>query len=154
MNPSIMLGICAGALLYGVLKALIGVWKGPSLPGCAAQVLSAGDTNGNTVLVHAEPALTLSKVRGMDDAVDVFHELPQEGSEDDGKIEPPSEGTTHESPPSVALPEIKKKQWFVVKSHTGTMKVCQAWKKTPKAIAGPFATKDEAYQAKQSQSEN
>lgn len=41
-----------------------------------------------------------------------------------------------------------KKHWFLVKSRSGQVRVCQAWEATPKTIAGPFLTKDEATRAK------
>lgn len=42
------------------------------------------------------------------------------------------------------------KQWFLVRSKKGAVMVVQALGETPKTIAGPFQTKDEAYSAKES----
>lgn len=42
------------------------------------------------------------------------------------------------------------KQWFLVRSKKGAVMVVQALRETPKTIAGPFQTKDEAYAAKDS----
>ncbi|MFH1115238.1 MAG: hypothetical protein V1792_15115 [Pseudomonadota bacterium] len=39
-------------------------------------------------------------------------------------------------------------KWVVIKDSKGVCKVVQAKDKTPKTIAGPFATKDEALKAK------
>lgn len=39
-------------------------------------------------------------------------------------------------------------KWVVIKDAKGVCKVVQAKDKTPKTIAGPFATKDEAMKAK------
>ncbi len=40
------------------------------------------------------------------------------------------------------------KKWVVIKDSKGVCKVIQAKDKTPKTVAGPFATKDEAMKAK------
>jgi hypothetical protein len=42
-----------------------------------------------------------------------------------------------------------QKHWFLVKSKTGAVRVCEAWEPTPKTIAGPFLTKEEALLAKE-----
>jgi hypothetical protein len=42
------------------------------------------------------------------------------------------------------------RQWFLVRSKTGAVMVVQALGETPKTIAGPFQTKEEAYAAKES----
>lgn len=42
------------------------------------------------------------------------------------------------------------KQWFLVRSKKGAVMVVQALGETPKTVAGPFQTKDEAYAAKES----
>ncbi len=41
-----------------------------------------------------------------------------------------------------------EKKWVVIQDAKGVCKVIQAKEKTPKTIAGPFATKDEAMKAK------
>lgn len=41
-----------------------------------------------------------------------------------------------------------EKKWVVIQDSKGNCKVIQAADKTPKTIAGPFATKDEAMKAK------
>jgi hypothetical protein len=41
------------------------------------------------------------------------------------------------------------KSWFVIKDSKGTCKVLQAKERTPKTIAGPFASKAEATKAKE-----
>jgi hypothetical protein len=59
-----------------------------------------------------------------------------------------SPGPKSESPtPAV---ERGPKQWFLVRSKKGAVMVVQALGETPKTIAGPFQTKDEAYAAKES----
>lgn len=47
-----------------------------------------------------------------------------------------------------ALAWAAAKQWVVIKDSKGVCKVIQAKGKTPKTIAGPFATKEEAQKAK------
>ncbi|MEJ2716106.1 MAG: hypothetical protein P8182_03060 [Deltaproteobacteria bacterium] len=47
---------------------------------------------------------------------------------------------------SVAL--AAGKQWFIIKDKKGVCRVIEAAAKTPKTIAGPFKTKDEAQKAK------
>lgn len=42
-----------------------------------------------------------------------------------------------------------EKSWFVIKDSKGVCKVLQAKEKTPKTVAGPFATKAEATKAKE-----
>ncbi|MGB9618754.1 MAG: hypothetical protein ACP5M0_12140 [Desulfomonilaceae bacterium] len=41
-----------------------------------------------------------------------------------------------------------EKQWYVLKDSKGVCKVVQLKEKTPKAIAGPFASKADAQKAK------
>ena len=41
------------------------------------------------------------------------------------------------------------KSWFIIKDKNGVCKVIEAEKKTPKTIAGPFASKDAAVKAKE-----
>ena len=43
----------------------------------------------------------------------------------------------------------KKKSWFLIRLKTGEVRVCQAWGKTPKTIAGPFLSRAAALRAKQ-----
>ena len=63
-----------------------------------------------------------------------------------GKVFADSAGIP-DAPPSATKAE-RKKQWFLVKSSSGQIRVCQAWEATPKTIAGPFSTRDEATRAK------
>lgn len=41
------------------------------------------------------------------------------------------------------------KSWYVIKDSKGTCKVLQAKERTPKTVAGPFASKAEATKAKE-----
>lgn len=43
----------------------------------------------------------------------------------------------------------RRKQWFLIKASTGAIRVCEAWERTPKTIAGPFPSKEAALKAKQ-----
>jgi hypothetical protein len=45
-------------------------------------------------------------------------------------------------------PSPPGKEWFLLRSKTGSVRVVQAKRKTPKTVAGPFATKEEAYRAR------
>jgi hypothetical protein len=75
-------------------------------------------------------------------------EAPQEQTEADTSVEMlPDPAGISDSSLSPAKDE-RKKQWFLVRSSNGQVRVCQAWDPTPKTIAGPFATKDEATSAK------
>ncbi|MEJ2719485.1 MAG: hypothetical protein P8182_20530 [Deltaproteobacteria bacterium] len=47
------------------------------------------------------------------------------------------------SPPSTADME-----WFLIRAKTGSVRVVQARGKTPKTVAGPFPTKEEAHKAR------
>ena len=75
------------------------------------------------------------------------------GPDADNEIEvaevPPDEGLS-DSALSMELSGGKEKHWFLVKSKDGKVRVCQAWERTPKTIAGPFPTKEAARRAKES----
>jgi len=42
----------------------------------------------------------------------------------------------------------RRKSWFLIRTAAGSVRVCQAWRPTPKTFAGPFPTREEACQAK------
>jgi hypothetical protein len=50
---------------------------------------------------------------------------------------------------SSGLAMAAEKQWFVIKDSRERCSVIQAKAATPKTIAGPFATKDQAQKAKE-----
>ncbi len=76
-------------------------------------------------------------------------EEPQEQTEADASGEAPADSPEiSETPPSPAE-HGRKKHWFLVKSSSGQIRVCQAWEPTPKTIAGPFLTREEATRAKE-----
>ncbi len=64
------------------------------------------------------------------------------------KIAPPRKPRTKPRPMSAT--SKRKKVWFLIESKSGAVRVCEAWRKTPKTIAGPFPTKAAAQKAKQS----
>ena len=53
-----------------------------------------------------------------------------------------------ESPPSEGVEDMK--QWFLVRSRQGHLKLSFSRTKTPKAVAGPFPTREDALRAKES----
>ena len=67
------------------------------------------------------------------DAQDAIEEVPAAKKEDEAESVPESE---------------RKKQWFLIRSSSGQIRAIQAWKSTPKTIAGPFSSKEEANAAK------
>jgi hypothetical protein len=60
--------------------------------------------------------------------------------------DPDENESVDNSPAPLKLERVR--QWFLVKSSTGQVRVCQAWEPTPKTIAGPFPTREEANAAK------
>lgn len=58
---------------------------------------------------------------------------------------PPKASPKAPSKPSGA-PEMA---WFLIKSKTGSVRVMQAKGKTPKTVAGPYPTKEDAYRARE-----
>lgn len=76
-------------------------------------------------------------------------ELMDAGQESNMEIEEQHEPDTAGVDDSSNPLELERtKQWFLVKSSTGQVRVCQAWEPTPKTIAGPFRTREEANTAK------
>ncbi len=57
--------------------------------------------------------------------------------------------TADETSSEISLSQSGQKHWFLVKSKTGAVRVCEAWEPTPKTIAGPFLTKEAALLAKE-----
>ncbi len=78
------------------------------------------------------------------------HEEPSQRPEVEASEESvPETAEISEGSPTPAKRE-RKKLWFLVKSSSGQVRVCQAWEATPKTIAGPFPTRDAATKAKAS----
>lgn len=63
-------------------------------------------------------------------------------------VDTPGPTPEAEDEPEPEAEAERTKQWFLIKSKTGQVRVCQAWEPTPKTIAGPFATREEADAAK------
>lgn len=59
-------------------------------------------------------------------------------------VKPEAPSRARPSPPST--PEM---HWFLIKPKTGPVRVVQAKGKTPKTVAGPFPTKEDAHRARE-----
>jgi len=99
------------------------------------------------VLAELEP-LEAPQEKTEDEVELDAHEEQEEQAEADTSDEMLSEAA--EIPDTLLSPPKHQgtKHWFLVKSSSGQVRVCQAWEATPKTIAGPFLTRDEATKAK------
>lgn len=150
MNPSIILGICAGMALYVVLRTLVGGRRIRSASDCAGKVLPSVVKDREAAVAPSVPTAAVTEVPDLETVQDAGHVESDEEETAREAPELPATGGKPKSSLSVAFSGAKRKQWFLVKSTTGAVRVCQALERTPKTIAGPFATKEEAYRAKES----
>lgn len=150
MNPSIILGMCAGMVLYVVLRTLFGGRKAGSAADCAGKVLPFVAKDRETSAVPSLPSPEVAEIMDREVKSDAAHKGSDEKEMVSEAPQSPPAPVKPKSSLSIAFSGAKKKQWFLIKSTTGAVKVCQAFEWTPKTIAGPFATKEEAYRAKES----
>ena len=104
----------------------------------------------------SKPVTQVGKVRQNAYPVPVSEKLPSAPVPPKAKEEtPPAEIGPPRKPRTKPRPmsatSKRKKVWFLIESKSGAVRVCEAWSKTPKTIAGPFPTKAAAQKAKQAQ---
>ena len=151
MNPFIIGGICAGAFLYGGLRVLTRSQKRKGKPAAQAESSSAGKEHAEVVETLSEPAPTISEILVMEDEeIEARVEASESTEARTAEADPPPAEIVPDSALSDAFSGSKEKHWFLIESKDGKVRVCQAWEKTPKTIAGPFPTKEAAYKAKDS----
>ena len=104
----------------------------------------------------AKPVTQVGKVRQKANSLPVSEKfpsppIPSKAKEETipAKIAPSRKPRTKPRPMSAT--SKRKKVWFLIEAKSGAVRVCEAWRKTPKTIAGPFPTKAAAQKAKHAQ---
>ncbi len=151
MNPFVIAGICAGAFLYGGIRTLARGRKSKGTPDTGSKTKAADglDQAQESVSSPLETSPALREVPEMADEVDTVIQQVETAEDPTVAAGFPQEEMAHEPEMAIPFSGSKEKHWFLIKSKDGKVRVCQAWEKTPKTIAGPFPTKEEAWRAKE-----
>jgi hypothetical protein len=156
MIPGIVLGFGIGLAAYGCSRLLFGaLWSGhePDVQELqvpqvffqpselAEPVVAAEPVQENLTHAHdaAEAPLTVPE--------EAFPPVQEELPEVQGESPAPYLDSGSET--TVANEETEIKSWYLIATSKGKLRACKCSSWTAHTVAGPFATKKEAQQAKQ-----